>query len=132
MSNKIFYYGEDGKRIRIDLDNIIFLKVIAKKVQFWEQTYIHTVPVTLDEILSCLPKGRFVKIHARYAVAVDCILKIEYDRVVLCSFPCFQLPYSKKYLVQLMEGIEIMRKGGVILSTNLIFIRYRASVSLTM
>jgi len=98
------FFKEGYNWIRINIDELVFLKASDNYVIFQEKQNRAMVRITLTEALSKIADRGFVRIHKSYGIAIKMIEKIEANYVVASEF---SVPLSAVYKPGLLEKLRV-------------------------
>ena len=80
--NEIFV-REDGRYVRIHLDDILFVESLGDYVKFITDDKVHIVHSTLKNIDDKIQSTNFLKVHRSYIVNLTKIVDIEENNLVI-------------------------------------------------
>jgi DNA-binding LytR/AlgR family response regulator len=98
-----FFIKSNNQIQKLNYEDILYIEGLSNYV------VIHTVLkkflsyISINLLMEKLPKGRFVRIHKSYVVAVDKIEAIKANEILLKQI---NLPISKSYKNDFMEMVE--------------------------
>ena len=98
------FFKEGYNWIRINIDELVFVKASDNYVIFQEKHNRSMVRITLTEALSKIADRGFVRIHKSYGIAIKMVEKIESNYVVAGKF---RVPLSAVYKPGLSEKLKI-------------------------
>lgn len=79
-----FFFIKDGfKTIKIEFDDILFIKGSGNYLDITTKTRVFSPRMTFTEIVSKLPTSDFVRVHQSYIINMSSINKIENNHVCI-------------------------------------------------
>ena len=91
---KYFFVKSDGKMVRVNFDEIFYIEGLSEYIIIKTRTSNIITLQSFAKIEESLPKGRFVRIHKSYMVALDKISSVKGQSV---SIGGKELPVGDKY-----------------------------------
>jgi two-component system, LytTR family, response regulator len=96
---------QKGKMIKIDLDDIDFIEAMSNYIAFHRGTTKTLVYSSMKEIEEHLPSGQFMRIHKSYIIAINKIVSVDNNCIVLKNRPD-RIPLSNTYKTLFMQGLN--------------------------
>jgi DNA-binding LytR/AlgR family response regulator len=100
--NEIFV-REDGRYVRLHLDDILYIESLGDYVKFITGEKQHIVHSTLKNIDDKIESGKFLKVHRSYIVNLTKIVDIEENNLVIKDKV---IPVSRAHRPVLMKKIK--------------------------
>lgn len=100
---KSLFVKDGSKWIRIDVEELLFLKASDNYVVFQERNQKIMIRMTLAEAASLVPESNFLKTHRSYIINFSQIKQFEKNMVEIDNF---RIPVSKNYQNSLLEKIN--------------------------
>lgn len=100
---KDIYIRVDGRYIRLDLDNILYIESLGDYVTFVTADKKHIVHSTLKNIDEKITSDDFLKVHRSYIINLTKIVDIEENNLVIKDKV---IPVSRAHKSTLMEKIK--------------------------
>ena len=101
----LFFFIKDGfKTIKIQFDDIYFIKSSGNYLDITTSKKIHTCRMTFNDIIAKLPTSDYARIHNSYLVNIRNIDKIENNHVFIKEY---KLPVSSKFKNILFDKLNL-------------------------
>jgi two-component system, LytTR family, response regulator len=71
-----FFIRENNSYVKIDIDEILYLKSMENYTQIITNDIIHTTLLTLTTIIEQLPADRFLRVHRSYVVNISNVTSV--------------------------------------------------------
>jgi DNA-binding LytR/AlgR family response regulator len=78
-----FFAEDDGKKVKIDFDDIVFIKAEGNYIDIVNSETKMTIYKSLNAIQELLPCDKFMRIHKSYIVAVDKIKSVSGNEITI-------------------------------------------------
>ena len=103
--NRIAVRGAEGTRF-VDTRDVDWLKAAENYVELHVGKDCHLIEATMAEIAERLDRGRFVRIHRSFIVAVDKVSSIDHTKVILENDA--SVPLGGLYKEEFLEKINMV------------------------
>lgn len=102
--NENYLFAKDGYDwVRININNILFIKADDNYVTFYETDKRAIVRMTLAAALDRLSDKRFIRIHKSYVISLPKVEKIESHQVLISGH---KIPMSASYRDMLLKELN--------------------------
>lgn len=91
---KYFFVKSDGKMVRVNFDDIVYIEGLSEYIIIKTKAANIITLQSFGKIEESLPKGRFVRIHKSYMIALDKISSVKGQSVFIGGK---ELPVGDKY-----------------------------------
>lgn len=104
LQNTSFFVKDGFKNIRLQFDDILFIKGAGNYLDITTERETYTPRMTFVNIVEKLPSQQFIRVHQSYIVNISAIDKIENNHIHIGSY---KMPISNKYREILFKRLEI-------------------------
>jgi len=104
-SDNHIFIKDEGRFIKIFLDDILFVENIGDYVRFHTDKKNYIVYSTLKKLTEKLPSDRFMKVHRSYIINLDKIVDIEENSILIHKNI---VPVSRANKQALMERLNLI------------------------
>ncbi len=105
MNKPSFFYWDDRKLIKIQLDDILLIKTEGNYIRFYAMEFSYMVRTSLDKALAVLPENLFIRTHKCFAVAAAHLVEVDRDEVKVGNV---NVPISKYYYPKVISILNII------------------------
>ncbi|PSR11657.1 MAG: DNA-binding response regulator [Bacteroidetes bacterium] len=99
-----FFARVDSLLVRIDFQHILFVHALGDYVVFQTEDKKYPVHLTMKAVEERLPSNHFMRVHRSYIVALDKIVNLEQNSLLIGSHA---VPVSEKVKGKLMQRLNI-------------------------
>ena len=99
----VLFIKDGAKYKKVEMKDILWIKADGNYLEVHTQNQVQLIRATLSNFTDNL-NGSFIRTHKSYIVNVDCITKVEGNRVTICNE---KIPISKMYKELLFEKLNI-------------------------
>ena len=103
--NDHIFIKEDGRLIRLELDDILYFENEGDYVNVQTNTGRHLIYKTMKSIEQSLRSGRFMRVHRTYIINTDKIVDIEETTLVINRKV---IPIARSQRKTLMERLRVL------------------------
>lgn len=100
-----FFIKKNKSYSRVMFDRIDYIEALADYVQINAGSNRYTVLSTMKSIANRLPKDKFIRVHRSYIVAIDKIMRIDDNLIVVEEK---SIPVSRSYKEDLMKNLNLL------------------------
>lgn len=104
VSNDHLYIKTGYEQVKVLFDDILYLEASGNYVNFVLRDKTVLSRMTFAEAASLLPKGKFVRVHRSYIVAINKIDKVEKHQVTIGRKI---VPVSESYAAELATALKM-------------------------
>ena len=100
-----FFIKKNKSYSRVKFDDIEYIEALADYVQINSTKERFTVLSTMKSIANRLPEKKFIRVHRSYIVAIDEIMRIDDNLIVVGKK---SIPVSRSYKDDLMKRLNLL------------------------
>lgn len=106
LEKKSIFIKDGSQWLKMELDNLLFLKADDNYVIFQEQNQKLMARMTLAEAFEQVDSAQFLKVHRSFIINFSKVTKIEKHQVFLNQY---KIPIAKKYRQKVEERMGLFR-----------------------
>jgi DNA-binding LytR/AlgR family response regulator len=100
-----FFIKKNRSYSRVKFEDIDYIEALADYVQINAESGRFTILSTMKSIANRLPKDKFIRVHRSYIVAIDKIMRID-DNIIIVGEK--SIPVSRSYKEDLMKNLNLL------------------------
>ncbi|MEO9533903.1 MAG: LytTR family DNA-binding domain-containing protein [Crocinitomicaceae bacterium] len=100
-----FFIKKNKSYSRVKFEDIDYIEALADYVQINADSGRFTVLSTMKSIANRLPQKKFIRVHRSYIVALDKIMRIDDNLIVVGEK---SIPVSRSYKEDLMKNLNLL------------------------
>lgn len=113
MSDRFYLYRDQGKFIRIDLHDILYLQSTGNYTQFEGKNQSHIVRISLERSLELLPEKLFIRPTRSNALCLHNLKAFNKESAWFKEGePELEYTPSKKYFDECLKKINFLGEAG--------------------
>ena len=105
-----FFIKADGKIIKIDIDELLYVEGLKDYVKIYERNKRYITYMTMKSIEDLLPSSRFLRVHRSFIVAIDKVEEIKGNEIIIKDHSIPIAKSTKEEVVARIVGDDLWKR----------------------